>query len=273
MPDVMMSPQVFAILSGLIEERLGLSYTPADRALLEPKIAPRLLELGVESALDYYYYLRYDDASGTELNALADALVVNETFFFREHDQLHAVLSKFVVTAIEAGRRPRIWSAACSTGEEPLTIAMWLDDRGLLDHVDLVASDISDNALAFAQTGRYRPRSLRQVPSGVDPARWLESERGMLVPHPRLRAAIEWRKLNLMDHDAVRALGAFDVIVCRNVFIYFRDETVLKIVGQMAQQLTTGGILLVGVSESLMRFGTELKCEEHDGAFVYRKAP
>jgi chemotaxis protein methyltransferase CheR len=268
-----MSPQVFAILSGLIEERLGLSYTLADRPVLEPKIAPRLLERGFESALDYCYYLRYDDASGAELLALADALVVNETYFFREHDQLHAVLSTFVLAAIAAGRRPRVWCAACSTGEEPLTIAMWLADRGVLDHVELIASDISDNALAVAQVGRYGPRSLRQVPSGVDPLRWLDDEHGMLVAHPRLRAAIRWQKLNLMDHDATRALGTFDLIVCRNIFIYFRDGTVRRIVGQMAQQLTAGGILLVGVSESLMRFGTELKCEEHDGAFVYRKAP
>lgn len=272
MPDITMSPQVFAILSGLIEERLGLSYTLADKPLLEPKIAARVLELGFDSALDYYYYLRYDEGSGAELNALADTLVINETFFFREHDQVHAVLSTFVVPMIDRGLRPRIWCAACSTGEEPLTIAMWLADRGLLDAVELVASDISDAALAVAKAGRYRPRSLRQVPPGVDPARWLETERGMLVAHPRLGAAIRWHKLNVVDHDAVRAMGEFDVILCRNILIYFRDDTVRRVVGRLASRLKPHGALLVGVSESLMRFGTELKCEEHDGAFVYRKA-
>lgn len=273
MPDATMSPQVFAILSGLIEERLGLSYVLADKALLEPKISARVLELGLDSALDYYYHLRYDDSTGAELHALADTLVVNETFFFREHDQVHAALSTFVAPMIERGVRPRIWCAACSTGEEPLTVAMWLADRGLLEQVELVASDISDAALAVARAGRYRPRSLRQVPRDVDPARWLETERGSLIAHPRLRSAIRWRKLNLIDEDAVRAMGDFDVILCRNILIYFRDETVRRVVSQLASRLKTAGVLLVGVSESLMRFGTELKCEEHSGAFVYRKAP
>lgn len=268
-----MSPQVFAILSGLIEERLGLSYAFPDKALLEPKIAARVLELGVDSALDYYYYLRYDDSTGAELNALADTLVVNETYFFREHDQVDAVLSTFVVPMIDRGLRPRIWCAACSTGEEPLTVAMWLAERGLLDRVELVASDISEVALAVARAGRYRPRSLRQVPREIDPARWLETERSALIAHPRLRAAVSWHRLNLIDQDAVRAMGDFDVILCRNILIYFRDETVRRVVSQLADRLKANGVLLVGVSESLMRFGTELTCEEHSGAFVYRKAP
>jgi chemotaxis protein methyltransferase CheR len=272
MPDATMSPQVFAILSGLIEERLGLSYGVADKPLLEPKIAGRVLELGFDSALDYYYYLRYDDSTGAELNALADTLVVNETFFFREHDQIHAVLSSFALPIIESGLRPRIWCAACSTGEEPLTVAMWFADRGLLENVELVASDISDVALGVARAGRYRPRSLRQVPREIDPARWLETERGSLIAHPKLRAAIQWHKLNLIDQDAVRAMGEFDVILCRNILIYFRDDTVRRVVSQLAGRLKANGVLLVGVSESLMRFGTELKCEEHSGAFVYRRA-
>jgi chemotaxis protein methyltransferase CheR len=272
MSEVTMSAQVFAILSGLIEERLGLSYTINDRPLLEHKLAPRLLDLGFESALDYYYFLRYDDADGAELSALAEALVVNETFFFREHSQLAAVLSTFIAPMIARGQRPRIWCAACSTGEEPLTIAMWLADRGMLDSVELIASDVSEAVLAVARAGRYRQRSLRQVPAGIDPARWLETERGALVAHPKLRAAIRWLRLNLMDDDAVAAIGEVDVVVCRNVLIYFRDDTVRAVVGRLTDRLKSGGVLLVGLSESLMRFGTQLSCEEHDGAFVYRKA-
>jgi chemotaxis protein methyltransferase CheR len=270
-PDLAMTPQVFAILSGLIEERLGLSYALADKPLLESKVSTRALELGFDSALDYYYYLRYDDPNGAELDLLTEALVVNETFFFREYDQLQVVLAKFVAPLIGGGVRPRIWCAACSTGEEPATIAMWLAERGLLDSVELLASDISATALATAQAGRYRPRSLRQIPKGVDPTRWLETEQGMLVLHPRIRAAIQWRKLNLLDQAAVDAVGTVDIVLCRNLLIYFRDEVVRRVVGQLANRLKPQGVLLVGVSESLMRFGTDLVCEEHDGAFLYRK--
>jgi chemotaxis protein methyltransferase CheR len=272
MTDVSMTPQVFAILSSLVEERLGLFYALADKPLFENKISSRLLELGFDSALDYYYYLRYDDANGVELEALSETLVVNETFFFREFEPLQTVLTRFVVPVIEAGMRPRIWCAACSTGEEPATIAIWLAERGLLDAVELIASDISAAALTLARAGRYRSRSLRQIPSGVEPSRWIEASGGTLQLNSKIRDAIQWRKLNLLDDAAVQTLGTLDVVLCRNLLIYFRDDVVRRVVEQLTDRLKPGGVLLVGVSESLMRFGTRLACEEHDGVFVYRKA-
>lgn len=266
-----MTPQVFAILSGLIEEKLGLCYAIADKPLLESKISGRTLELGFDSALDYYYFLRYDDPDDAEFNLLTEALVVNETYFYREYDQLHAVLSSFVLPKIQAGVRPRIWCAACSTGEEPATIAMWLADRGLLDAIELHASDISANALSVAQKGHYRARSLRQIPPGIDPARWIETQGGTLVLSSRIRDAIRWRRLNLLSDSAVEAMADMDIVLCRNVLIYFRDDMVRQVVARLAGRLKPDGVLLVGVSESLMRFGTVVVCEEHSGAFVYRK--
>jgi chemotaxis protein methyltransferase CheR len=273
MPDLTMTPQVFAILSGLIEERLGLWYSLSDKVLFESKISARTLELGFDSALDYYYLLRYDDPDGKELDALAETLVVNETFFFREYDQLQVVLTRFVAPLARAGKRPRIWCAACSTGEEPYTIAFWLEQQGLLERVTLIASDISERVLAIARAGRYRSRSLRQIPDGVDPSRWISRDQDALVVAERLRSAIDWRRVNLMEASAVTEMGSLDVVVCRNVLIYFRDDVVRRTVRALADRLLPGGLLLVGVTESPMRFGTDLTCEEHDRAFVYRKAP
>lgn len=266
-----MTPQVFAILSGLIEEKLGLTYALADKGLLESKVASRVLELGFDSALEYYYCLRYDDPHEVELQSLTEALVVNETFFFREYDQLHAVLSSFVAPLIARGARPRIWSAACSTGEEPATIAMWLADRNLLGSVELFASDISANALAVARAGRYRARSLRQIPNGVDPERWIKRDGEIFVLRHEIREAIQFRRLNLLDERAVAEMGAMDIVLCRNLLIYFRDDVVRQVVDRLVAQLVPAGVLLVGVSESLMRFGAAVACEEHAGAFVYRK--
>jgi chemotaxis protein methyltransferase CheR len=135
----------------------------------------------------------------------------------------------------------------------------------------LIASDISGAALAIAQSGRYRRRSLREIPPGVDPSRWIENERDTLIVQPRIRNAIQWRRLNLLDEAAVRTLGSLDLVLCRNLLIYFRDDVVRRVVDQLAERLKPGAALLVGVSESLMRFGTHLVCEEHDGVFVYRK--
>lgn len=265
-----LSPQVFAILSALIEERLGLHYEIGDRDLLAQRVSPRAIERGFESLLDYYYFLRYDPNVESELALLADALVVNETYFFRELTALQVLVRDVLPGLVQAGGRPRIWCAACSTGEEPLSLAMLLDEAGLLDQVALLASDISERALAHVRAGVYRRRSLRSVPNWVA-GRWLQGdETGMRVSR-RLIDAIEWRRLNLVDESSVSAVGECDVILCRNVLIYFDDRTVERVVRRLVQRLRPNGRLLVGASESLLRFNLGLSCEELGGAFFYRK--
>jgi chemotaxis protein methyltransferase CheR len=272
MANLELTPPVFAILSSLIEERVGLSYTLQDQQLLASKVGLRAMELGFDSLLDYYYFLRYDADSERELEALVNTLVVNETFFFREFAPLVVMVTQFVAPLVAAGHRPRIWCAACSTGEEPLTIAMLLEQHGLLEQVELLASDVSTNALGRAQSGQHGRRSLRQVPAPELVDKWLQVQENSITSHPRLHQAIQWKRLNLLDEASIRELGRFDVIVCRNVLIYFKDAVAGQVVNTLANQLRTSGVLLVGISESLMRFGTALNCEEHDGVFLYRKA-
>ena len=268
-----LKPQVFAILSALIEERSGLHYSLDDLEVIDDKLSTRAIEAGFDSLLDYYYYLRYDPASGPELDALLNALVVNETYFFRELDSLQCMVANVVAPLVAAGNRPRIWCAACATGEEPFTIAMLLADRGLLGKVELVASDLSTRAIARAQTGEYGLRSLRQ--SSPDPlaSRWLVVHKGRIRVHAALKEAIQWKRLNLVDAEAIAGLGLFDVIVCRNVLIYFSAETSRRVIRSLTAALRPSGALLVGVSESLLRFGTVLFCEERGGVFLYRKEP
>jgi chemotaxis protein methyltransferase CheR len=266
-------PQVFAILSALIEERSGLHYDLADADMIADKLSTRALEAGFDSLLDYYYYLRYDDASQAELDALLDVLVVNETYFFRELDTLKRMVSDFIEPLVKAGTRPRVWCAACSTGEEPLTLAMLLADRGLLDKVEITASDISTRALARAQSGEFGPRSLRQLPPERLDTRWLDVSDGRIRVRDELKNAIRWRRQNLLDESGITAMGTFDTIVCRNVLIYFSDETARRVLHNLTSVLRPGGALFVGVSESLLRFGTTLECEERGGVFLYRKEP
>jgi chemotaxis protein methyltransferase CheR len=263
--------QVFAIFSDLIEERLGIHYPLEDRELLAERLSPRAIARGFDSLLDYYYYLRYDAEARTELTELAEALVVNETYFFREERALSVLANSVVPRLLETGVRPRIWSAACSTGEEPLTLAMLLDARDLLGQVQLVASDISGRALQHARAGLYGRRSLRALPSGVM-GRWLEPEGDGARVLPRLRSAIAWQRVNLLDAVELSALGEFDVILCRNVLIYFQDSTIATVVRNLTRNLRPEGLLVVGTSESLMRLDCALLCEEHAGAFFYRNS-
>lgn len=263
-----LSPAVFNILSILIEQRAGLHYRPDDLQLVRDKISLRAESLGFESLLDYYYFLRYDPGGEAETDALVEALVVHETYFFRESDQLSVALDRLLAAKLASG--VRIWCAASSTGEEPITIAMLLAQRGLLANARIVASDVSERALSKARSGRFGVRSARALPQGIE-GTFLRREGDKLLVNPELVAAIDWRRVNLMDDEAVRALGQFDAVLARNVLIYFADSTVRRVVDRLTEALLPGGLLLVGASESLLRYGTSLSCEEHGGAFFYRK--
>ncbi len=265
-----LSAKVFAILSALVEERIGLTYALRDRELFAEKVGRRMREAGFESALDYYYYLRYDDAAAPEFAALVDELVVTETYFFREADVLRIVVDEVLLPAVREGRRPRVWSAACASGDEPLTLAMLLADAGALDSVEIVASDLSLRALARAREHGWGARSMRAV---AGTTRWLVRDGEVARVDPRIVDAIHWGQLNLLDTARVRSLGSFDVVFARNVFIYFSDATISRVIETLTSVLRPGGRLVVGASESLMRFGTMLECEEKSGVFFYRKKP
>jgi chemotaxis protein methyltransferase CheR len=276
-----LSRQLFVLLSSLVEERSGLHYSDEDNALFSDKLWSRLAEAGFESPLDYYYFLRYDPAGEAELGALVDVLVVGETYLFRERDALCAVIDHVIRPAIEQRGRARVWSAGCSTGEEPFSLAMMLADGNLLEHVDIVATDVSHRSLARARAGTVTARSLRSFgPTATTDApswarrlveRWVEPTEnggGRVARHVVDR--IDFRRDNLLD-PKVDSLRDLDLILCRNVLIYFRDDVVRSVVTMFAERLRTGGRLVVGASESLLRFGTFLRCEERAGAFFYAK--
>jgi chemotaxis protein methyltransferase CheR len=266
-----LSAPVFAITSQLIEEATGLHYDIKDADLLAERLSRRAGELGFDSLLDYYYFLRYDAGGARELDALVDLLVVNETYFFREVEQLRALVHQLLPKLLEERPLVRIWCAACSTGEEPFTLAMLLDEKSLLEHVEIQASDISNRALAVAENAVYAGRSLRALLTAERRRHFLEVGDGAVQVRDRLRPHVRWRRANLMKLPAGNEPAKFDVILCRNVLIYFRDETVVPVVGSLVERLAPGGYLLVGASESLLRYGTALGCEEHGGSFFYRK--
>ena len=173
--------------------------------------------------------------------------------------------------AIRAGKRPRVWCAAASTGEEPLTLAMMLASRGLGGTVDILASDISQRVLNVAQAGVYGRRSLRHLHPDVKD-RYIDVDPTSVRVRPELRAAVTWRRVNLVQPEETQALGKFDVILCRNVLLYFNDLTTRKVVATLCASLRTDGVLLVGAAESLLRFGTGLVFEERGGTFFYARA-
>jgi chemotaxis protein methyltransferase CheR len=272
MPSVDMSPQLFVLFTSLVEEVSGISYGVSDNELFVSKVADHAIELGYSSLLDYYYRLRYDDVDGQEVRRLIEMLLVHETYFFRELQPLVGLVDTHLVPIAKQRGGARVWSAACASGEEPYTLAMLLDDRGVLDQVEIVATDLSETVLQRARTGRHTRRSLREGHPPELAAKYLEvSSQGVLVS-PRIRSAVHFERANLVDADRIGQLGLFDAILCRNVLIYFKETRVLSVVERVAAALKPSGLLAVGVSESLMRFGTSLICEERQGSFFYRRA-
>lgn len=270
--DARVNPALGQLFSNLLEEAAGLHYGAPDREIFDHKLLAHAEDAGFESLLDYYYRLRYDDPTGSALRSLIEALVVHETYFFRELAPVVELIDGYLTDVVRRRGRARIWSAACSTGEEPLTLAMLLDQRGLLGSVEILATDVSQRALARATSGRYGRRSLRDGYPADVAHRYLDvGDLGVSIA-PRMIEAVKFSQLNLVDDHAVAAVGLVDAVLCRNVLFYFRDELALGVVERLGRLLADDGVLLVGVAESLLRFGTALRCEERRGCFFYRKA-
>lgn len=266
-----LSAPIFTILSSFIEDKVGITYSARDRDLLQEKVSSRARDMGFESILDYYYYLRYDISGEQELTELVETLVVNETYFFREWLPLKAVVDVFIEPWCKEDRRVRIWSAACATGEEPLSLAMLLDDRGLLDRVDILATDISSKALSKARSGKFSKRSIRTVPDQHLVDKYLTLTDTHYEISPRLLNKVIWQKRNLLDSNDFKDGKVFDIILCRNVMIYFSDQVIKMLLDSLSKSLSDDGVLLIGVSESLLRYSGHFTGEERNGTFVYRK--
>ena len=269
------SHSAFALLRDLIAQRAGIHYGDDKRELLTDKLSELAAAHGMTSFLDYYYLLRYDADADRHWGELMDRLAVPETYFWRQPEQILALARAIAPRHFERDpTRPlRIWSAACCSGEEPLSLAIALAEEGLLGRrpIEIVASDASNALLERARRGIYQERSFRGLPAGLRQKYFTPVGTGWRIA-PAVHEQVRWVRANLVDEAAVRPLADADVIFCRNVFIYFADATIVEVVRSFARGLREGGHLFLGAPESLTRLPTEFELAEVEGAFVYVKA-
>ena len=263
-----------ALIRALINERTGMYFDNGKSDLLIDKLSPLVTERGFSSYLDYYYLLKYDERASIEWQNVVNALSVQETYFWRETDQVRALVQTLVPQwHAQRGSSPlRIWSAACATGEEPLTIAIALNEAGWFKRasIEIVASDASSKAIDRAVQGVYRPRALRSLPPDLRD-RYFEPKGADWRIRSDIHARIKWSIANLMDEKQIEPLAAADFIFCRNVFIYFSENAIRRTVHSFAKFIRSPGYLFVGAAESLLRLSTDFTLTEVDDAFVYLK--
>ena len=265
---------VTTILRDLLHERLGLSYQPHQFEYVADRLAGLVLDRGLGSFMDYYYVLKYEEDAAEWLRVM-DALAVPETYFWRELDQLRALVDH-VVPAVAAQLRGlplRIWSMPCASGEEPLTIAMLLEEAGWFSRIgiDIVGSDASPAAIDRARAGRYGERAFRQLPPAMRERYFLAAADGAprSVVAPHLHARVRYDVVNVMDDAAVALHASVPIIVCRNLFIYFSEQSIRRACQLFAAAMPRPAYLCLGTSESLLRLATPFDLREIGGAFIY----
>lgn len=266
---------VFIILRNLIMEKTGIYFDDSKKDVLTDKLSDRVLEIGFSSMLDYYYLLKYDNNDNDEWSRVFDLITVNETYFWREYDQIDTLIN-FVLPEFEASNQHaifRIWCAACASGEEPLSIAMALEEAGWFERLrfEIIGSDASPGAIHKAKSGVYRERSMRMLPEKIRD-KYFTQEKDKWKIKPSVHSLIEWKKININEKQERSDLSGQNVIFCRNVFIYFSEAAIKDIVDDFYYQLSSPGYLFIGVSESLFRIINRFGLTELGKTFVYKKA-
>lgn len=264
----------FAFLRRFVLEHCGISLSEQKRQLVQGRLARRLRSLGLGGYDEYCQILRSDPEG--EMGELASVISTNVTAFFRESHHFDFLAEELLPRWLEAPHRGRIriWSAGCSTGEEPYTLAMVLAEalerHGRPVDALILATDLSPQALATARAGQYRLSNLKGI-SEERRRRWLlrgtgENE-GLVSVHPRLRELVRIQPLNLLHEWPMR--GEFDAIFCRNVVIYFDKPTKQQLFGRFASMLRQDGYLFLGHSESMHGLATEFRLI---GRTIYQRA-
>lgn len=242
----------FEKISGLVYQIAGIDLHEGKEELVKARLIKRLRHLKLSNFERYIKYLN-DDKSGEELRAMVDVLTTNKTNFFRESEHLDFLRDKVIPNF---GRGPiRIWSAGCSSGEEPYSIAIVLceeiPDIAIRD-IRILATDISDRMMEKARKGIYDGEAVKTLPPLLKQKYFESSYAGSRQQNkvsPMIQSMISFAKLNLMEEWPMR--GPFEAIFCRNVMIYFDKPTQERLVGRFWSMLREGGYLFVGHSESL----------------------
>lgn len=270
-----LSAAVFAGLRDFIYEQSGLYFQDNKKYVLEGRLQARLKERNCASFEEYYHLLKFDAWRDRELHALFNLVTTNETYFYRDQMQLQAFTDVILPAAVQANRTTRqlrLWSAACSTGDEPYTLAILLLERPDLAGwtIEILASDISEAALNTARKGVYGEYAVRHVPPAVR-EKYFTVEDGQYVLAAKAKRLVKFANMNLYEAPRLKMIRGLDAVFCRNCLIYFDERAKQQIVNSLYDCLRPDGHLVIGFSESLHALSRAFRPVHANRAVVYQK--
>jgi len=264
----------FAALQSFLLKSSGLSLDRDKQYLVEARLMPVARQAGLASLNELISKIETDRALAKKVT---EAMTINETFFFRDRQPFEgfrkAILPELLKTRGKT-RRLRIWSAACSTGQEPYSLAMILDEeaRALMGWtVEIVATDIADSVLKKAREGAYTHFEVQRGMPMPHLVRYFTKRKDHWTVNQTIKARVDFRQQNLMADFS--HLGVFDVIFCRNVLIYFAPEQKRDVLSRVARCLAPDGYLVLGAAESVIGYSTEFKPNDDHRAILARRPP
>ncbi len=274
-----MNQSQFNALSKIIYDRSGIHFPDAKKYILESRLSHRLGELELDNFDQYIALLSMGPYQQDEFQEMFNRITINETSFFRNDAQLDVFEKRVLPELLEArarNKRLRIWSAACSTGDEPFTLAILIHRTlgvRLSDwKVEILGTDISERALNVAAEGKYTSYSIRTTPKLVMD-RYFTSDGRNYQLKPEIRQMVSFEKHNLKDRLAAKRHGTWDVIFCRNVLIYFDDAMKKQVVQMFSEQLADDGTLFIGHSERIKDISDRFEQVPIPQGFCYTKLP
>jgi chemotaxis protein methyltransferase CheR len=273
-----LSDELFQLFRKLIYEKTGIFFADNKKYLLESRVSRRLSALGVDNFFTYYNTLMNGKGAG-ELVHLINSVTINETFFFRNEPQFNAleqsILPELIVKRKEDGtNKIKIWSAACSTGEEPYSIAMIIKDKFLSKFptikFEVAGTDINTQALETAKRGIYRDYAVRNIPKDYL-QRYFHHDGDKFFLSEDIKQMVTLKQMNLFDRSSMKMMRNFDVVFAANVLIYFDLNSKQSVISSIYDSMNRGGYFFVGYSETLYGLTQAFKPVHFDKAIAYRK--
>ncbi|EGB13433.1 MCP methyltransferase, CheR-type [Pseudodesulfovibrio mercurii] len=276
--ELKITDQEFVNLRDFIYAECGIYIADNRKYLLENRLGNRLKKLNLKNFDEYYNLLRFDSAKGAEMKKLYEVITTNETSFYRNPPQLKVfqeeVLPDVLDSCRKKGRRLRIWSAGCSTGEEPYTISIIIHEMLKAEmpgwDIRITANDLSERVLESARRGVYNDYTLRTTPEEVA-ARYFDMNDGQNKIRSEVKRLVSFGQINLRDRMQLKRVERSQVVFCRNVIIYFDDEMKKRVINAFYDNLLPGGYLIIGHSESLHNITRAFKPIHYPGAIIYQK--